>query len=282
MKKRVWPDPQHRDGREDQRAPATAQELGSRIDEKSDQLHQRAIIVCKYYSGKSALVCRASNRFARIPTASNSKRFKPQTVMAAPTPNLPSRINNSIRRAAFASCCWQLLRPLLFTLLFVQQAFDTLRWWRPDSASETFILFALSTFNFLAFIVLLMVLARNIIKLRREQKAGKLGARFKNRLVFYFVALSLLPVLFLFFATRGFINRSIDKWFGLPVDELKTNAIYIQSEYLKGELNELERTAATLGRLLLRVPAELSAQTLADEAAEQQLEWSQLWDKKSG
>ncbi len=200
--------------------------------------------------------------------------------MATPTPQSTEQIKNSIRRRRIRIVLLAVTTALLFTLLFVQQAFDTLKWWRPDSASETFILFALSTFNFLAFIVLLMVLARNIIKLRREQKAGKLGARFKNRLVFYFVALSLLPVLFLFFATRGFINRSIDKWFGLPMDELKTNAIYIQSEYLKGELNELERTAATLGRLMLREPTELSSQTLADEAAEQQLEWAQLWDKK--
>jgi two-component system nitrogen regulation sensor histidine kinase NtrY len=124
-----------------------------------------------------------------------------------------------------------------------------------------------------------MVLMRNIIKLRREQKAGKLGARFKNRLVFYFVALSLLPVLFLFFATRGFINRSIDKWFGLPMDELKTSAIYIQSQYLKGEREGLERTAVTLGRLLLRSPMESSAQTLASEVATQQFEWAQLLDK---
>jgi PAS domain S-box-containing protein len=199
--------------------------------------------------------------------------------MAAPTPQPAEQIKNSIRRRRIRVVVLAVITVLLFTLLFVQQAFDTLRWWKPDSASETFILFALSTFNFLAFVVLLMVLVRNIIKLRREQKAGKLGARFKNRLVFYFVALSLLPVLFLFFATRGFINRSIDKWFGLPVDELKTSAIYIQSEYLKGERDELERTALTLGRVLPRLPVELSAQTLVSEAATQQLEWAQLWDK---
>src|SRR5262249_9708891 len=96
---------------------------------------------------------------------------------------------------------------------------------------------------------------------------------------FYFVALSLLPVLFLFFTTRGLINRSIEKWFGLSVDELKTSAVYIQSEYLKGERDELERTALTLGRVLPRLPVEISAQTLVSEAATQQLEWAQLWDK---
>ena len=80
---------------------------------------------------------------------------------------------------------------LLFTaLFFVLQAFDTLRFWTPASVSETLILYALSMINFTAFIVLLMVLARNIIKLRRERAAFKFGARFKTRLVIFSIALS--------------------------------------------------------------------------------------------
>ena len=113
---------------------------------------------------------------------------------------------------------------LMFALLFVQAAFDTLAWLRPSSVSETFSLYALSTINFLAFVVLLMILIRNIIKLRRERLERKLGARFKNRIVIFFIALSTLPVIFLFFATRGFINRSIDKWFSLPGNEMLTNS----------------------------------------------------------
>ena len=53
---------------------------------------------------------------------------------------------------------------VLFTLLLWQAAFDTNPWVRPDSASEAVILYALSTINFLAFVLLLMVLVRNIIK----------------------------------------------------------------------------------------------------------------------
>src|SRR5262249_12821327 len=85
---------------------------------------------------------------------------------------------------------------LLFTLLLWQAAFDTSEWVRPDSANEAVILYALSTINFLAFVVLLMVLVRNIIKLRRERREMKLGAKFKTRLVTYFISLSLLPVIF--------------------------------------------------------------------------------------
>src|SRR5215467_11586280 len=113
---------------------------------------------------------------------------------------------------------------VLFTLLFAQAAINTDRWVSPDSAGEVVILYALSTINFLAFVVLLMVLVRNIIKLRRERREMKLGAKFKTRLVTYFISLSLLPVIFLFLATGGLINRSMDKWFREPTNRIVWNA----------------------------------------------------------
>src|SRR5262245_60643073 len=79
---------------------------------------------------------------------------------------------------------------VLFTLLFAQAAINTDPWVSPDSAGEVVILYALSTINFLAFVLLLMVLVRNIIKLRQERRQMKLGAKFKTRLVTYFISLS--------------------------------------------------------------------------------------------
>ena len=131
---------------------------------------------------------------------------------------------------------------LLFTLLFVQAAINTEQWVRPDSASEAVILYALSTIIFLAFVVLLMVLVRNIIKLRRERRQMKHGAKFKTRLVAYFISLSLLPVIFLFFAVNLIINRSIDKWFRGPTTEMVREARGIKETYVGGEREGLERT----------------------------------------
>ncbi len=154
---------------------------------------------------------------------------------------------------------------ILFALLFVQAAFDTLKWLRPSTVSETLILYVLSTINFLAFVVLLMVLVRNIMKLRRERLQRKLGARFKTRLVVIFIALSLLPVTFLFFATRGLINRSIEKWFSLPSDEMLITAHYIQSSYIDGEKEGLNRVAIALARSLSRAQDDQIASTLSTE-----------------
>ena len=170
-----------------------------------------------------------------------------------------------------------LLTTLLFALLFVQSAFNTLTWLRPRSVSETFSLYVLSTINLLAFIILLMVLVRNIIKLRRERRERRLGARFKTRLVIFFISLSLLPVTFLFFATTGLINRSIDKWFSLPGDEILKNAISMERRYLRDELEGNGALAQTLARLVAWQPAGTS---LADEVESHQLALARVLDEK--
>src|SRR5581483_5621568 len=167
----------------------------------------------------------------------------------------------------------------LFALLFVQQAFDTLPFLSPGSASETLILFALSTINLIAFVVLLMVLVRNIIKLRRERHEMKLGARFKVRLVIYSIALSLLPTLWMFFMTAGLINRSVDKWFSLPAQKMVHEAREIQQEYVAGEQDGLQRTAVTLARLITLTEDDEINQLLADELANQELATIYLYDQ---
>lgn len=168
---------------------------------------------------------------------------------------------------------------LLFGLLFVQSAFDTLKWFRPSSASETLILYALSTLNLLAFIILLMVLVRNIIKLRRERAGSKLGSKFKTRLVKFSIALSLLPVIFLFIVTSSLINRSVDKWFSEPAREMVVNARQIQRVYVEGEQDELEQSALTIARLIVHTSQEDLSQTLRLELGTHRLFLVQVFDK---
>lgn len=139
---------------------------------------------------------------------------------------------------------------LLAVSLLVLQAFNTEEWFTPGSASETLILFSLSTLNVIAFIVLLMVLARNIIKLRGETRPLKLGSRFTTRLVSFSVALSLLPVVFMFSSTVLLINRSVEKWFSLPTRKMAENARQIKESYLQAEEEGLRHIAVTLARVV--------------------------------
>ncbi|MFM8396005.1 MAG: ATP-binding protein, partial [Acidobacteriota bacterium] len=194
-----------------------------------------------------------------------------------------------LRRRRLRIIVLALLTALMFSLLFVQSAFNTLAWLRPRSVSETFSLYVLSTINFLAFIILLMVLVRNIIKLRRERRERQLGARFKTRLVIFFISLSLLPVTFLFFATTGLINRSIDKWFSLPGDEILKNAISMERRYLRDEMEAGAALAETIARLFVRNAVISNRQIgqkaesgLSTEVKSHQLALAQVIDENGG
>jgi PAS domain S-box-containing protein len=196
-------------------------------------------------------------------------------MMLKTDPLLPPRRSFTRRRVRIILLTFATI--LLFALLFVQQAFNTLEFLTPSSASDTLILYALSTINFIAFLVLLMVLVRNLLKLRREYRDGRLGARFKTRLVLFFIALSLLPILFLFFAVYGLINRSVDKWFSLPASEMVKNAREIQGAYVAGEQKNLRLTAVTLARLIAPIAPELQAKALAAEFGTQELLRAELY-----
>jgi PAS domain S-box-containing protein len=111
---------------------------------------------------------------------------------------------------------------LLFALVFSQQAFNlTLR---PTTSEQTLILVALSTLIFLLLIALIFVWARNLLKLYAERRTGRLGSKFRTRMVVGALALSLTPVIFLFAFAYGLMNRSIDKWFSRPVEELREDS----------------------------------------------------------
>lgn len=196
------------------------------------------------------------------------------------TPQTSNDIKRRQTRRRIRIFVLAVLTVLMFGLLFVQSAFDTLKWLRPTSASETLILYALSTVNLLAFIVLLMVLVRNIIKLRRERSESKLGSKFKTRLVKYSIALSLLPVIFLFFATSGLINRSVDKWFSEPAREMVVNARQIQRVYIQSELDNLAQSAVTMARLTARTDSESLGGMLALELKTHRLFSAQVFDNE--
>jgi two-component system, NtrC family, nitrogen regulation sensor histidine kinase NtrY len=122
-----------------------------------------------------------------------------------------------------------ILLVLVPTLLFLgwSQASFNLAFLQPSSAGETILLLALSTLIFVAFVIFALILARILLKLYAERKQKKLGARFKTKMVVAFLSLSLVPVCFLFVFAYGLLNRTVDKWFGIPFDTVRKDAAQI-------------------------------------------------------
>jgi two-component system, NtrC family, nitrogen regulation sensor histidine kinase NtrY len=110
---------------------------------------------------------------------------------------------------------------LLFSIVFSQAAFNLNPLIRPNTNEQTFVLVALSALIFLLLLALTFVLIRTVLKLYAERRVGVLGARFRTRMVVGALFLSCCPVIFLFLFAYGLMNRSIDKWFSRPVEEVR-------------------------------------------------------------
>jgi two-component system, NtrC family, nitrogen regulation sensor histidine kinase NtrY len=117
-----------------------------------------------------------------------------------------------------------------FGILLSQSSFD-LPFLNADTQQRFPLLFfaALTILIFLLFVALTFVLARNLLKLFAERRLGVLGSKFRTRLVVGGLLLSFLPVIMMFFFTYGLMNRSLERWFSRPVEEVREDTAAVAS-----------------------------------------------------
>ena len=123
---------------------------------------------------------------------------------------------------------------------------------RPDTAADALMLYALSTLNFVAFVVFLFIFVRNLLKLRRERKERQLGSKVKTRLLVYFISISFLPITAMAVFSYLFLNRSLEKWFNPFPDVIVKEATEVKRETLSTQEHTLRDTASLLVMLLNR------------------------------
>ena len=111
---------------------------------------------------------------------------------------------------------------LLLAILVLQGSFN-LKFISPDSNEQRLFFAGLSGLIFFAFVALTVVLFRNLLKLYAERRQGVAGSKFRTRLVVVSLLLSFLPVIAMFWFSYGLMNRSIDKWFSQPVEEVRAD-----------------------------------------------------------
>ena len=141
---------------------------------------------------------------------------------------------------------WALgLTVLLLLAIIVSQQLWLWTVIKPDTASDTLVLYALSTLNFVAFVVFSFIFVRNLLKLRRERRERQLGSKVKTRLLVYFISISFLPITAMAVFSYLFLNRSLEKWF-YPFQEAQE----IRRETLSDQNRALHETASLMVMLL--------------------------------
>ncbi|HZR59185.1 MAG TPA: ATP-binding protein [Terriglobales bacterium] len=121
---------------------------------------------------------------------------------------------------------------LLFAVLLSLTSFDLPL--NPKTNQETLFFDFLFVVIFLLFVALTFVLIRNLLKLTAERRLGVLGSKFRARMVVASLLLSFLPVIVMFLFAYVLMNRSIDKWFSSPVEEVRqdtANMTILLSKY---------------------------------------------------
>lgn len=110
----------------------------------------------------------------------------------------------------------------LFAILFSLSSFE-MRFLDPKTSGQTVSLVALTLLVSLLFGGLTFVLLRNLIKVFAERRSGVLGSKFRTRLVVGSLLLSFVPVIVMFWFSYGLMNRSIERWFSTPVEEVRSD-----------------------------------------------------------
>ncbi len=101
-------------------------------------------------------------------------------------------------------------------------------------------------------VLLLALLIGNLVRLLRDYRENVPGAKLKARMVGMFVGLAVLPLLVVFYFSTQFINRGIDSWFNVQVEEGLDNALRLSRAALElQKRRNLQATQAVAQRLSL-------------------------------
>lgn len=160
-----------------------------------------------------------------------------------------SRLDSKQRwRLALGGILLTLLLAAVFTFGSLEVPFE------PKSWRTLMPLYAVSSFITAALLVFGLILGRTILRLWAESSREQLGARFKTKMVVGAMAISLLPIIFMFIVSYSLINRTLLRWFPRPLE--------IASEKTQELMNEIGHSQIPrLRRLATEVQADASSST---------------------
>ena len=116
----------------------------------------------------------------------------------------------------------------------------------PKSWRTLMPLYAVSSFITAALLVFGLILGRTILRLWAETSREQLGARFKTKMVVGAMAISLLPIIFMFIVSYSLINRTLLRWFPRPLEIASEKTQELMNDFGRAQLPRLRRLAAEL------------------------------------
>jgi len=131
----------------------------------------------------------------------------------------------------------------------------------PSSWPTLMPLYAVSCFFTAALLVFGLILSRTILRLWAERGREQLGVRFKTKMVVGAMAISLLPIVFMFIVSYSLINRTLLRWFPLPLEIASEQTQALMSDFGHGQAPRLRRMA-----MLAQTDASLTTEEMLQHA----------------
>ncbi|MFH2107541.1 MAG: ATP-binding protein [Chrysiogenia bacterium] len=140
---------------------------------------------------------------------------------------------------------------VLFFIVFViiRLYFEESKNFSPLALKGSTWIFGLWIIIILFGLTFLFILARNILKMYLENNQSGSGHSFKNKLVFFFIAFSLVPTLLLFIFATDVISQSIEQWFKTPIENIMHNVEDVKKNYygkINGDLEHFSKLIAVM------------------------------------
>jgi len=101
------------------------------------------------------------------------------------------------------------------------------------------LILGLININIILLILLIFLVLRNTVKLFLERKRKTMGSKLMTKLITAFVTLTIVPTFILFFVVIGFINKSIDGWFGINIEGSLQESLELGQNYYRDMTDRL-------------------------------------------
>jgi two-component system nitrogen regulation sensor histidine kinase NtrY len=123
------------------------------------------------------------------------------------------------------------IAPFIILLTYIESHITVLSGDIPI-ATNIFI-WGLINLNVILLILLIFLILRNTVKFYLESKSMVMGSKLMTKLITTFVLLTIVPTFVLFFVVIGFINKSIDGWFSIKVEDSLQESLELGQSYYR-------------------------------------------------
>jgi two-component system nitrogen regulation sensor histidine kinase NtrY len=106
--------------------------------------------------------------------------------------------------------------------------------------------------DLIGFVVLTLLLSRNLIKAYFERRHRLMGSGFRTKLIAAFIGFSLIPTVLLALVASGLVNKAVDVWFNDQIEKVMNDSYEVVRMQHAGHVALAVNSARALGQELFR------------------------------